>query len=248
MPFTFAHPAAVLPLNYLKKKWLSLTALVTGSITPDFEYFIRMKDFTMYSHTWAGIFWYDLPLSILLSLIFHNLVRTKLILYSPLILKKRLWKYKEVNWNKRFKEDWFIVVTSFLIGIISHLLLDRFTHKTVHLINSLPSLQSSSLQMGYRQVSYFLFWDFNSLVGILIVIYSIWQLPVGPEIRRDRPISGFWLQIFALNIFIITIRFIFFDHWSIPNFIVSTISSSLVSLVLVCLWTKIPLPASSLKS
>ncbi|WP_113654854.1 DUF4184 family protein, partial [Pedobacter namyangjuensis] len=30
MPFTFSHPAIVLPLTYLPKKWFSLTGLVIG--------------------------------------------------------------------------------------------------------------------------------------------------------------------------------------------------------------------------
>ncbi|WP_262496247.1 DUF4184 family protein [Flavobacterium piscis] len=39
MPFTFSHPAIILPLKYLPKNWISLTGLIIGSLTPDFEYF-----------------------------------------------------------------------------------------------------------------------------------------------------------------------------------------------------------------
>jgi hypothetical protein len=56
MPFTFAHPAVVLPGGYLPKQWLSLTGLVVGSRTPDFEYFFRWRVLSLYSHTLAGIF------------------------------------------------------------------------------------------------------------------------------------------------------------------------------------------------
>lgn len=51
MPFTFSHPSIVLPLTYLPKKWISLTGIVIGSLTPDFEYFLRMKIQSTYSHT-----------------------------------------------------------------------------------------------------------------------------------------------------------------------------------------------------
>jgi len=44
MPFTFSHPAIVLPLATLRRQWISATGLIIGSITPDFEYFIRMKN------------------------------------------------------------------------------------------------------------------------------------------------------------------------------------------------------------
>ena len=42
MPFTFAHPAIVLPF-YKKPKFFSMTTLIIGSMSPDFEYFLRMK-------------------------------------------------------------------------------------------------------------------------------------------------------------------------------------------------------------
>ena len=39
MPFTFSYPAIVLPLTYLPRRWFSLTGLIIGSLTPDFEDF-----------------------------------------------------------------------------------------------------------------------------------------------------------------------------------------------------------------
>ncbi len=89
MPFTFSHPAIVLPLNYLPKKWFSLTGLVIGSLTPDFEYFIRMKIKSEYSHTLEGLFWFDLPLGVLLAFIFHNIVRNNFYNNLPLFFKSR---------------------------------------------------------------------------------------------------------------------------------------------------------------
>lgn len=59
MPFTFSHPAIVLPLTSLPKRCISVTGFVIGSLTPDFEYFIRMKVKSEYSHTISGLFWFD---------------------------------------------------------------------------------------------------------------------------------------------------------------------------------------------
>ena len=78
MPFTFSHPAIILPLTYLPRRWFSLTGLIIGSLTPDFEYFIRMTPYSLYSHTLSGLFWFDIPLGLLLCFIFHNLVRDSL--------------------------------------------------------------------------------------------------------------------------------------------------------------------------
>ncbi|MEM7184808.1 MAG: DUF4184 family protein [Spirochaetota bacterium] len=40
MPFTFSHPAIVLPFVKFPKQWVCLSALIVGSIVPDFEYFM----------------------------------------------------------------------------------------------------------------------------------------------------------------------------------------------------------------
>ena len=106
MPFTFSHPAIILPLNYLPKKWISLTGLVIGSLTPDFEYFIRMKIESNYSHTFWGIFWFDLPLGILLTFIFHNIVKTELFKNLPKELNQRFVTEEELNWSNYFAEKW----------------------------------------------------------------------------------------------------------------------------------------------
>ena len=105
MPFTFSHPAIVLPLKFLPKRWFSLTALVIGSLTPDFEYFIRMKVQSDFSHTFLGIFWFYLPLGILLAFIFHNTVRNSLFDNIPMSLKSRLNRFNEFNWNRYFMSN-----------------------------------------------------------------------------------------------------------------------------------------------
>ena len=39
MPFTFAHPAAVLPFAKKHSSYISVTALILGSMAPDFPIF-----------------------------------------------------------------------------------------------------------------------------------------------------------------------------------------------------------------
>lgn len=104
MPFTFSHPAIILPLTYLPKKWFSLTGLVIGSLTPDFEYFIRMRIKSDYSHTIEGLFWFDLPLGLLIAFIFHNIVRDSLFDNLPTFLNSRISKFKQLKWNEHFKK------------------------------------------------------------------------------------------------------------------------------------------------
>jgi hypothetical protein len=89
MPFTFSHPALILRLTRLPKRWVSATGLVLGSIIPDLEKFLKMNDGNTFSHTFPGMFWFDLPLAILLSFVFHRAVRDSLIDNLPAFLQAR---------------------------------------------------------------------------------------------------------------------------------------------------------------
>ena len=55
MPFTLSHPALVLPLNLLPKKWFSITGLVIGSMAPDLQAFFTDDADKTQTHTWWGI-------------------------------------------------------------------------------------------------------------------------------------------------------------------------------------------------
>src|SRR5438094_335730 len=137
MPFTFTHPSAVLPFNYLPKRWISFSALVIGSITPDFEYFIRMIDESFYSHTWAGLFWLDLPLGFLLWLLYHYVVKEPLLLHLPLFLSRKFNRHIP---RKRFIIYWKripVVFCSLLIGALTHLVWDKLTHHTAPYIETI---------------------------------------------------------------------------------------------------------------
>ena len=40
MPLTFAHPSAILPFSRISR-YINFSAMVFGSMAPDFEYFLR---------------------------------------------------------------------------------------------------------------------------------------------------------------------------------------------------------------
>ena len=72
MPFTLSHPAVVLPFARWK---LILSALVIGSMTPDFEYFIDIvtDHDVQIGHSISGIFLFCIPVGLLVSnLLFLN--------------------------------------------------------------------------------------------------------------------------------------------------------------------------------
>src|ERR1700744_5706609 len=98
MPFTFSHPAIVIPFKWLPKKWFSMTGLVVGSMIPDFESFITLEPDKTYSHSLPGVFWFDLPLALLVCFLFHDIVKRPLLGHLPLFLKRKFFRYRVFNW------------------------------------------------------------------------------------------------------------------------------------------------------
>ena len=138
MPFTFAHPAIVLPLKYLPKNWISLTALVVGSMIPDAEAYFRMYAEKKHSHSWTGFLLFGFPFGLLLTFVFHNVVRNPLIDHLPSFLYRRFSSVKTFNWNKRFIQNWFAVLVSLMKDTVSSVL-------TVNEFQPEPRLSLSSL-------------------------------------------------------------------------------------------------------
>jgi hypothetical protein len=232
MPFTFSHPAIVLPLTYLPKKWYSLSGLIVGSMTPDFEYFIRMKDYSKYSHTWGGIFWFDVPLGLILLFIFHNVVRNILIVYLPFSLNIRFSSFANFNWNKYFQNNIIVVLISLIVGIASHLFWDHFTHDGGFFAESILILKEPVNILNHDVSGATIFQYISSAFGAIVLMITIFNLPEGNNTKQDN-ILNFWLLIALVMISVVNIRLYLdtlLNHHKHEDIIVTTISGALIGM------------------
>lgn len=242
MPFTGAHPSIFLP--FLRNKRISATGLIAGSISPDFEYFIKMSSGSEHSHTFGGLFYFDLPVSILIAIIFHQVIKQPLTENLPQFLKSRDILGKDFVFMPYLKKNYFIFICCALIGAASHLVWDAFTHNT-WVTQQIPLYQMISLRVG--ELDYPLFYllqQISTLLGtIAVVTYSLMQ-----PAKADLPDSGkskvkwFWGWIWSGSLSVLVLRFIFFDSWKesgknqIPELgdaVVTIISAFLISLIFV---------------
>ena len=194
MPFAFSHPAIVLPLKKLSPCAFSLTGLIIGSITPDFEYFIRMRVKSVYSHSILGLLWFDIPLAILLAFIYHNIVRNKLIANLPAFLNNRLNGFTGFEWNDFFKKNWAVVIMSIVIGSASHLFWDSFTHPQGFFVQRLALLQKGPNILSKHVPLYWILQQLSSLVGGAIVIWAILRLKSKPSTQSPHKVY-YWLIV-----------------------------------------------------
>jgi uncharacterized membrane protein len=205
MPFTFSHPAIVLPLTRARLG-LSATALIIGSIIPDFEYFIRMRNQSKYSHTLMGLIWFDLPLALLVCFVYHQIVRNSLFDNLPVFLKERVIEYKRFNWPKYFAKNWIIVCICILIGALTHLIWDDFTHETKFFIQGQPEL-SKIMKVGTINLAGYRFLQFiSTVVGGMVVLLTIILLKRN---SCDKRIDyKYWVFIVLISLSVMGIKFI----------------------------------------
>ena len=229
MPFTFSHPALVIPLTYLPKHWFSLTGLVIGSLVPDFEYFLRMKVTSHYSHTIGGLFWFDLPLGILLVFMFHNIVRNQLIKNLPSFLNSRFSTYIGFEWNTYFRKNWLVVLVSLLIGAASHLLWDSFTHNHGYFVEAAPTLTETVTLFGKEVPIFKILQHSSTFIGAILIAYAIYRLPV-INTGKARISAKYWGLVAAVSCIIIATRlFTGLNFHQYGNVIVTAISAVLIS-------------------
>ncbi|MFD2939671.1 DUF4184 family protein [Flavobacterium notoginsengisoli] len=238
MPFTFSHPAIILPLRYLPKSWFSLTALVIGSMTPDFEYFLRMKVKSDYSHTLAGIFWFDLPIALLFSFAFHNVIRNLLFQNLPSFISNRVSIFTHFNWNIYFRKNWHIIILSLLIGISSHIFWDAFTHQQGYFVNKINALKNTIILFEKEIPIWKIAQHASTLAGSIIIVLVFFKLPKNSTLKTSID-KLYWSTVFLFSTSILFIRFTLNpDILNIGNLTVSFIASFIISTTVIPLLIK----------
>jgi Domain of unknown function (DUF4184) len=168
MPFTFSHPAAVLPVHSRFKNWIPLSSLVVGSLVPDAAYYLPLPEhFKQNSHTLLGTFSSSLPAGILVWLIFYWLAAPAVFLLPAPhreALRSRL-KPRLVSIPQALG-----VASGILIGAWSHVLWDSFTHERGWIVKHTPLLQRplfGTMMPGYKALQYL-----SSIFGLCVLLYA----------------------------------------------------------------------------
>lgn len=229
MPFTISHPAVILPLRRIKKEYLSFTGLVVGSMVPDFEYFIRMRVQSEWSHTVAGLFYFDLPLGILLCWVFHNIVRDSFVINLPVCLKGRFGRYYKCKWNNCFSRYWYVVAYSVLLGAGSHLFWDAFTHQDGFFVLHIPMLHQS-VEIGITSIPIFKMLQHGStILGGMFIVYVLLRMPF-----QVNPVPSqylYWWSVIFIVCGITFVRWYFLEAFN-AHMVASVISALCIGLIL----------------
>lgn len=189
MPFTFAHPAAVIPMHRVLRHRAVLSALVIGSMAPDFQNFLPLGVERADSHSLAGIFWFSLPVGLAVYLIFHLLLKKPLCALLPPDMAARLAPILAGPSLPRVSGA--VVALSLLLGVLTHLAWDVFTHYSIVTTLVLPFLTRLLFSIGgYHVYAYKLLQHASSLGGTLLVWHwsRQWLLRAPAPSRLPPPV------------------------------------------------------------
>ena len=238
MPFTFSHPALVLLIALLPRRWYSLTGLVAGASVPDFDYFIWLSIKSKYGHTWPGILYFDIPVGIVLTFLFHYVVRNALVANSPRFVQVRFGHLQSFSWGQHFTRRWPVVLACIAIGAASHLFWDAFTHLKGAFVQAMPVLQTNLHFGAYPWPLYNVLQHASTLAGGLVVLWAVWRVPVSSPISR-KPDWRYWALLVAVVGAVIAIRVTTIRYYQVDNMIiVIAMSGTMLGLLLVPLLMK----------
>jgi hypothetical protein len=207
MPFTISHAAAVLPFARWLQRGKILSALVIGSMVPDFGFFLPWHLPRAETHSAAALLSFSLPVGLATYWFFQWFIKTAVREVLPDGPYRRAQVFAAVAdfWSLK---QWFLAAAGVLGGAVTHLVWDAFTHEGARGIRMIPAIDEWLLTVAGRQLQGTrLLQDLSSLVGLGVVAVVIWRALWTPKMQRqvlaDRRLTArerhLWLYAYGLT-------------------------------------------------
>ncbi len=173
MPITFAHPAAAVPFV---RFGLPLSALVVGSMMPDLPYFLHLTTSADYAHTMRGQLTFCLPAGMATLWVFHQFLKHPLLWLAPPSHQRKLaFVARPFRWTPLPRL--LMICLAVLIGSLSHVLWDAFSHVNGWFVVRMPMLAAPALTTALGTVPVYKLVQYGSSVAgtaVLVWLYQHW--------------------------------------------------------------------------
>jgi hypothetical protein len=187
-----------------------------------------------YSHTIAGIFYFNIPVTVLLSFIFHLVVKRNLFHNSPLHIQRKFQDTLHFDFRSYFKKHWLIFLVSAMVGSASHIFWDSFTHGSGYFANTLWFYEGT--YVPFDGVNYPLFYalqHISTAVGLIVFVGFIVSKKSDPAALIFQPRIQYWVIFFFIVTTAMSLRFIPFpEDAEIGAVVVSIISSACLAAII----------------
>ena len=181
MPFTVSHAAAALPLQRMRAHQLPLSALMIGSMAPDFGYFFSHEASRQLTHSFASLVYFSLPIGLVAWL------------FYVAILEKATITLLSDRWHTRFAHTDALTPPlilrasiAIIFGALTHILWDAFTHRGTFITDAIPALSGPTPGFSWLPI-YHLLHGLSSVVGLAILATWARNLHRQPARSLIRP-------------------------------------------------------------
>jgi hypothetical protein len=175
MPFTISHAAAVLPFAHFLRRWRLLSAAIIGSMIPDIDVLLPGELLRYQTHSLQALVTFCLPFGLLWYWLFQ--LHIKPATYE--LLPDRLYVYWRGDARPaRLTElrQWLFAAVGVLLGGVTHLVWDSFTHENARGVRLLGLFDGLDLTVaGHSLTWYRVLQHVSSVVGLLFVLWFIWR-------------------------------------------------------------------------
>ena len=184
MPFTLAHPAAVLPLRGVRH--LRMAPLIVGAMVPDLPYFLPggIARYVPFTHAFVHSFTINLALG-------YALLASLVVLQRPLTAllsaRARALCLRALSPFRR-PIEWAFAAPAILLGVWTHLLWDSFTHRDGWIVHRIPALGAPLVIGYYHGTVYHALQYLSSVVGLCVVVLWYDRLPT-PVVRMGGGVA-----------------------------------------------------------
>ncbi|MEE9444483.1 MAG: DUF4184 family protein [Cocleimonas sp.] len=173
MPFTIAHTVAVIPLAKYMGKFGALSALIIGSMTPDFSYLIPYLTHQRFeSHSLLGIYLFAIPMGLTVYFLYHLLMAPVIVSIFPKALQKHL--HPDLFIGRLPDIPTYTLIFSLVLGALTHISWDFFTH-FYGAPQYFPSMATPLTSIdGYDIMPYRVLQHSSTLFGMGLLTFWIW--------------------------------------------------------------------------
>lgn len=220
MPFTPTHIAAVVPIAWLLRWNVPLSALAIGSMVCDLGVFFPGVFDYWTMHSVAGLATHCLPLGFCIFFLYHWLIKRPLGALLPVYVHSRL-----MPWINRMPSlglsNLLVVALCIFVGASTHVFWDSFTHDHRWGTRLIPALNNVAISFDVKEVYWYTVLQHGSSVVFLPILFlaaCLWiarQPPVGEEQGLSIPLSVKMLAIVSL--IIVPILSYCYYHFGFPG-------------------------------
>jgi len=186
VPFTLAHPAAVLPLRGVRH--LRMAPLIVGAVTPDLPYYLPggVARYVPWTHAFVHSFTVDVALGYVLL---ASLVVLQRPLTALLSMRARAICLRALLPFRR-PIEWTFAAPAILLGVWTHLVWDSFTHRDGWIVHRVDALSAPLMLGPYNGTVYHALQYLSSAVGLCLLVLWYGRLPtpavsIGPDAARS---------------------------------------------------------------